>query len=167
MKAAPFLAMMTLKQLAIDEGHQYSSSAKRALEEDFYMDDLLSGSHSIAEAKQLQKDLINLLKSGGFNLRKWSCNKSELLEDKKATSTKQQSFNFKYPESTKTLALRWNPQDDQFSFQLKLNSTSSKPLTKRLLLSEISKVFDPLGWLAPVTTKLKLLFQQVWQHEVQ
>ncbi|XP_026325377.1 uncharacterized protein LOC113234292 [Hyposmocoma kahamanoa] len=72
-KAAPFLAMRTLKQLAIDEGFKYPSAAK-ALEEEFYMDDLLSGSHSIEAARQLQADLINLLKPGGFNLRKWSSN---------------------------------------------------------------------------------------------
>lgn len=35
--------------------------------------------------------------------------------------------------------------------------------TKRYLLSEISKLFDPLGWLAPLSTKLKLLFQILWK----
>lgn len=165
-KAAPFLAMMTLKQLANDEGHKYSSQAKQALEEHFYMDDILFGAHSITSARQIQTDLIKLLQSGGFNLRKWSCNKRELLQGVE-TVPHQQAFDFKYPESTKTLGLQWNPQHDLFSFQIKLNPASTKTLSKRKLLSEISKVFDPLGWLSPVTTKLKLLFQRVWLHDVQ
>lgn len=40
-------------------------------------------------------------------------------------------------------------------------------MTKRSLLSDISKIFDPLGWLSPITTKLKLLFQAVWQLQLQ
>lgn len=44
-KAAQFLIMRTLKQLAIDKRIKYPSTAK-ALEGEFYMDDLLSGSHS-------------------------------------------------------------------------------------------------------------------------
>ncbi|XP_063620692.1 uncharacterized protein LOC134793097 [Cydia splendana] len=116
-KAAPFLAMMTLKQLALDEGHQYPEAAK-ILDQDFYMDDLLSGTHDIISAKKLQTDLINLLRAGGFNLRKWSSNNPRLLEG--VDTTKQQSFDFKHQESQKTLGLRWNPQDDEFTFQLKI-----------------------------------------------
>lgn len=167
-KAAPFLAMMTLKQLASDEGHKYLSPAKQVLEEDFYMDDLLSGSHSISKAMQLQADLISLLKSGGFNLRKWSSNKPELRQVAEGlTAETNQEFTFKYPESTKTLGLSWNPQEDLFSFKIKLQLASTTPITKRVLLSEISKIFDPLGWLSPVTIKLKLLFQKVWLQDME
>lgn len=35
--------------------------------------------------------------------------------------------------------------------------------TKRSLVSETSKLFDPLGWLAPVIIKAKILFQGLWQ----
>ncbi|KAJ8720880.1 hypothetical protein PYW08_006345 [Mythimna loreyi] len=161
-KAAPFLAIMTLRQLANDERYKYPAAAK-VLEEDFYMDDLLSGHHTLQEAKQLQKDLIDLLKSGGFNLRKWSSNKTELLD---GVSTTDEVFDFRHQESTKTLGLRWHPTEDQFTFQSKINVLSSKTVTKRSLLSDISKIFDPLGWLSPITTKLKLLFQAVWQQQL-
>lgn len=35
------------------------------------------------------------------------------------------------------------------------------------MLSDISKIFDPLGWLSPLTTKLKLLFQLTWQSNIE
>lgn len=166
-KAAPFLAMMTLKRLARDESQNYQSSqAAKVLEESFYTDDLLSGTHDISSARKLQTDLINLLKSGGFNLRKWTSNKSELLEGVSRNQVKQDIFDFKQKESTKTLGLRWNPTEDKFIFQFSLNSSNSKT-TKRTLLSDISKLFDPLGWLSPITTKLKLLFQRVWLLSLQ
>lgn len=48
----------------------------------------------------------------------------------------------------------------------KIIPTDAQP-SKRSLLSDISKVFDPLGWLSPVTTKLKLIFQNVWQLKIE
>ena len=155
-KAAPFLAMMTLKRLAHDERPNFQDSlAPSVLEESFYMDDLIHGAHSIQAAKQLQTDMTNLLKTGGFHLRKWKSNSPKLLKHVNVPGQEQDPFDFKQVESTKR-----DPQTDNFTFQSQL-LTSSK-LTKRTLLSEISKIFDPLGWLSPLTTKLKILFQDVW-----
>ncbi|CAG4948130.1 unnamed protein product [Colias eurytheme] len=159
-KAAPFLAMMTLKQLAHDERSNFQDSlAPSVLEGSFYMDDLIHGTHSLQAAKQLQTDMINLLKKGGFHLRKWKSNSPELLKHVDVNIQHQDCFDFKQVESTKTLGLGWDPQNDNFIFQSKLNTCTK--LTKRSLLSEISKIFDPLGWLSPLTTKLKILFQDV------
>lgn len=164
-KAAPYLAMMTLKQLASDERHNYPEAAA-ILESSFYMDDLLCSTDNLETATRIKTDLTNLLKAGGFNLRKWSSNNLELLGDNKSTNTTPEPYNFRHQESTKTLGLRWNPYEDNFTFQLTIDTNSTKPVTKRFLLSEISKVFDPLGWLSPLTTKLKLIFQAVWQQEL-
>ncbi|CAG4928687.1 unnamed protein product [Colias eurytheme] len=105
-KAAPFLAMMTLKQLAHDERSNFQDSlAPSVLEESFYMDDLIHGTHSLQAAKQLQTDMINLLKKGGFHLRKWKSNSPELLKHVDVTIQHQDCFDFKQVESTKTLGL--------------------------------------------------------------
>ncbi|XP_072931759.1 uncharacterized protein [Epargyreus clarus] len=64
--AAPFLAMMTLQQLAADESSKYPEAA-RIVKEAFYMDDLLHGSFDVESGQKLIKDMNNLLKSGGFN----------------------------------------------------------------------------------------------------
>lgn len=76
-KAAPFLALMTLKQLASDERASYPEAAA-VLENSFYMDDLLHGSYNINQGKHLINQSTHLLKSGGFNLRKW---KPALIQD--------------------------------------------------------------------------------------
>ena len=48
-----FLAMRILQQLAEDDGARYPN-AQRVLREDFYLDDVLSGSNSLQEAKNLR-----------------------------------------------------------------------------------------------------------------
>ncbi|XP_028171605.1 uncharacterized protein LOC114360928 [Ostrinia furnacalis] len=164
-KAAPFLAMMTLRQLAEDERQNYPEAAE-IVKTSFYMDDLLQGSHSLENAIKIKQELIELLKKGGFNLRKWTSNHQDLLQDKQ-NDTKQDEYDFKHLTSTKTLGLRWDPEQDMFIFQSMIdNPTDNINNTKRKLLSDLSKLFDPLGWLTPISTKLKLLFQQVWEQDI-
>lgn len=64
-----FLAIRTLKQLAIDEGQQYTNAANVLLR-DFYVDDCLTGGPSIEEAIQLKNDLTSLLAKGQLKLCK-------------------------------------------------------------------------------------------------
>lgn len=168
-KAAPFLAMMTLKQLALDEQENFPE-ASQIVQNSFYMDDLLCGSNDSETARRLVNELITLLQRGGFNLRKWKSNENSLLPDQTGTpksSDKHENFEFKEAESSKTLGLRWNPQKDSFTFESKIESAKNAKETKRTLLSDISKVFDPLGWLTPVTMKLKSLYQAVWRANIQ
>lgn len=160
-RAAPFLAMMTLKQLAKDEGDKYQGSqAKRALLEHFYTDDLVYGTHNADSAVQLISDLKQLLLSGGFNLRKWNSNCRQIIDYQE----EDECFEFKHQETNKTLGLGWSAQNDQFNFKFNMSPLSEK-ITKRSLLSDVSRIFDPIGWLSPVTIKLKILFQKVWTVE--
>ena len=76
--AAPFLAIKTLQQLSKDEEKNYPLASKITLT-DIYVDDILSGEENIEQAKHLQNQLTNMLRAGGFNLRKWSLNSAELL----------------------------------------------------------------------------------------
>ncbi|KAH9634826.1 hypothetical protein HF086_012240, partial [Spodoptera exigua] len=159
-KAAPFLAMMTLKRLAMDEQTHFPEAAK-ILESSFYMDDVVHGFHNIEYGKRIISDLEQLLRRGGFNLRKWSTNNQTLLEKVSEQNKQQAVFNFKTDQTSKTLGLCWNSKNDVFTFRCSISSVNQKQ-TKRSLLAEISKLFDPLGWLAPLSTKLKLLFQKLW-----
>jgi len=77
---APFLAMRALQQLADNEEAHFPRGSV-VLRRDVYMDDILTGASSIADAKDLQIQLQNLCMAGGFPLRKWSANDPALLAD--------------------------------------------------------------------------------------
>ncbi|XP_041984084.1 uncharacterized protein LOC121736766 [Aricia agestis] len=160
-KSAPYLAMRTLKQLALDHKDDFPL-ASHAILTSFYMDDLLTGESSIEKARDLQKQIIDIFNTAGMNIRKWSSNNMELTQN---LSPEQLdiSLDFKCAESRKTLGLRWSPRTDSFTFQNKFVDLNSEDhLTKRQLLSNISKIFDPLGWLSPLTVRAKILFQRTW-----
>ena len=67
------------------------------------------------------------------------------------------------------LGLQWNTVSDTLQYILKpiLPQTQSATLvTKRQGLQQSSRVFDPLGYLAPVTVQAKLFLQRLWQHKI-
>ena len=43
----------------------------------------------------------------------------------------------------------------------------SDVVTKRILASDVAKVFDILGWFAPATVTMKILLQRVWELRVE
>lgn len=157
--SAPYLAIRTLNQLATDVAHKYPNISNKILT-DFYVDDFLSGANCIIEAQDLVKSISHVLSLGGFNITKWSSNYDQVLEVVPSDKTERTNFHICENEMKKSLGILWSPTED--NFQLKINFCKTKRLTKRYMLSEISKIFDPLGWVSPVTIKAKLYMQELW-----
>ena len=72
-------ARRCLHQLAQDEQVKYPQAAD-VIRDDSYMDDVLCGASTVPQALTLQKQLIDMLASSGFVLRKWVSNSAELLQ---------------------------------------------------------------------------------------
>ena len=126
------------------------------------MDDFLGGAGSIEDARNLVKELCLELSKFGFELRKWTSShpelNMELPTELRQTSDQLQLFSEEY--KIKTLGICWKPISDTFIFSIDLDDISQ--ITKRTLLSDSSKVFDPIGWIAPVIIAFKSLIQQTW-----
>lgn len=160
--SAAYLAVRSLHQLAYEHQDQFPSAAETILK-DFYMDDWLGGAETIKEAIILREEVSQILKSGGFVLRKWMSNSSEVLPKQNSNSD---SFIEHYiAESStdyKTLGLFWNSIQDVLHFVVTQNS-DFKVLTKRVVLSAIARIFDPLGLVGAVVIKAKLFLQELWK----
>lgn len=160
--SAPFMAIRTLHHLADCEKKNYDEAA-RITKRDFYVDDLLTGATSIEKAIELQKSIIEMCKKGGFVLRKWCSNQDELLKSIPNTmQATSHNFNFKEEISTKTLGVRWKPKEDQLHFLVQV-ATPLSSCTKRKVVSEMARLFDPLGLVSPVIVKAKMFVQQLWK----
>jgi hypothetical protein len=131
--SAPFLATRCLKKLADDNGSKYPRAAQ-VLSNDFYVDDLLSGTSTVKEAIQVQQELTTLLQSAGLTLRKWASNESAFLETIPEHQQETQStLPLDNTDGITTLGLLWNPKKDQL--QVRDNSSSNSTAGGHQLLS--------------------------------
>ncbi|KAJ8912621.1 hypothetical protein NQ315_000491 [Exocentrus adspersus] len=161
LRCSPYLANRTIIQVAKDEGAKYPLAAD-ILQQDIYIDDIVTGCNSLQEAKLLRDQLIALLKLEGFELRKWACNVPDFLSDLPGSDRQLQMFalDASTTEALKILGLQWRPFSDDFSY--KIETFNSNCCTKRSILSDIARIFDPLGFLAPVTFFAKHFIQHLW-----
>ncbi|XP_071637531.1 uncharacterized protein [Temnothorax longispinosus] len=162
---SPFIAIACMLKLAAEGKISYPLAAA-ALEESVYVDNVVASVESVDKARKLQRQLQALLKTAGFELRKWASSHPSVLADLDPELCSQSLLSFESPEDQflKVLGLRWYPQTDNFGFQV---NPLDRDCTKRTILSELARIFDPLGFLTPLTFVAKRLIQQLWMLKVE
>src|SRR5436190_12014688 len=89
------------------------------LENNFFVDDAMFGSNNKNLLRQTRDQLIDLLKSGNMELRKWASNSKELLQDiPEANHGLAISKDLKQDKSLKVLGIAWNPATDTLYFKI-------------------------------------------------
>lgn len=157
LKSSPYVAMRTVRQLAVDMTPDYPDAAKVA-QSSLYMDDLVHSVPNEETAMQLAQDLIKLFKAGDFDLVKWSSNSQTLLESLPDSHRKSLTFDVGNDVS-KVLGLSWEPGEDNFFFT---STAITEKCTKRNILSVVARLFDVIGLVAPVILYAKLLIKELW-----
>ncbi len=76
---APFLATRCLKQLALDIQEKFPGAAV-AISQESYMDDWLSGGHSLEQALEKQRVVHAVSSKTSFHLVKYSSNSPKFLQ---------------------------------------------------------------------------------------
>lgn len=66
----------------------------------------------------------------------------------------------------RTLGLSWRISNDKFVFK-GTSDPNRQQWTKRTVLSFIARLFDSLGWIAPVVGVAKIEFQQLWTEHLE
>ncbi|XP_068140048.1 uncharacterized protein [Drosophila tropicalis] len=149
---APFLAVRVLEQLATDHEYEFPRAA-RILLDDFYVDDVLTGAMNEQELLDIKEELILLMSRAQLELSKWVSNSKQIA------SNEGNEINFS-KMAAKVLGLHWRPGEDVLTYKVSLSEHMT--CTKRQVLSDTARIFDPLGILAPVVIKFKILLQELW-----
>ncbi len=131
----------------------------------FYVDDLLAGANTPEVALQLQQQLRQLLLNGGFDLRKWRSNSTQVLQnidttlhEKIPTKSLTDDHSSEHP---KALGMVWDSISDTMS--VSVGEPKAITPTKRGVISDIARTFDVFGWLAPSLIVMKIMFQRLWE----
>ncbi|XP_043244025.1 uncharacterized protein LOC122392808 [Amphibalanus amphitrite] len=151
--SSPFLLNATIRHHL---SHYPDSAVITEMRENFYVDDLLSGADTEQEAAELLSKAQEVMSDAGMTLTKCRTNSPVLFE--KAQTVMGTGLN----ESCKVLGVMWQPTDDVFTFQGVTLPDDIVP-TKRVVLSFVARMFDPLGFVGPFVMTLKCLFQELWQ----
>jgi hypothetical protein len=167
--SAPYLATRCLKKLA-DDNKCHHSRAAQVLSNDFYVDDLLSGTSTLEEAFNLHQELTTLLNTAGFTLRKCASNHSSFLYSiPTELQETNQTLSLANDNGVTTLGLLWTPTADQLQVRnnIQTQPTNVTASTKRMVLATTASIFDPLGLLSPAVIAYKIFLQRLWQDKLQ
>jgi len=104
--SAPYLATRCLQQLAVDE--------------DFYVDDLMSGTSTPEQAAIIYQQLNKLLQSAGMELCKWASSSQEVMaaipeSSREVLGAVQLDHEQQQSTTVKALGVCCQPTDDIFS----------------------------------------------------
>ncbi|XP_018401691.1 PREDICTED: uncharacterized protein LOC108778879 [Cyphomyrmex costatus] len=139
--SASYLATRCLTYLAELHESTYPVGSK-CVKQDFYMDDMLTGADTIADAEVIIQEVTQLLLLGRFELSKWASNCPQLL-----TNVGGQRINSTIISSgahPHVLGVLWNQAEDKLGFSYETD-VNHHAVSKRLILSDSARLFDPLG----------------------
>lgn len=155
--SAPFHAVRCMQELARIDGDDLPLG-RHVLLNNFYVDDMLTGADDEQTITDIYTEVKKLL-SGKMDIRKFQSNSRKALMD--IPPEDHGTFlHIGSSEVLKTLGMIWDPTRDEFSYYYEPND--SPKLTRRVILSEISRLFDPLGLIQPVVIKAKLFMQRLY-----
>uniref|UniRef100_A0AAG5DIV5 Integrase catalytic domain-containing protein n=1 Tax=Anopheles atroparvus TaxID=41427 RepID=A0AAG5DIV5_ANOAO len=140
--------------------------AKTAIVRQHYVDDYLDSFTDISEARETVRQVIEVHKKGGFEIRNFISNSKELLKtipaERKSIENPIVMFKQKECNVEKVLGVYWDKQNDQIGYKVNLLGLGSVKIpTKRQILSFVMSVYDPLGLISHITIHGRLLVRTV------
>ncbi|XP_036144286.1 uncharacterized protein LOC118646100 [Monomorium pharaonis] len=93
-----------------------------------------------------------------LELHKWNANVPSLSQ---TSPWKTDAVSIGEEAESKLFGVLWNPIKDVFSYKVTVQGSEVRT-TKRTVLSQICRLFDPLGLVGPVITLTKIIMQELW-----
>lgn len=150
-RSTPACANYAVKINAEEHRERYPEAAE-AVKRNLYFDDSLNSVDEEIEAVRLRRDLSALMKLGGFQLTKWLSNSETVLNDipESERAEVKQLTHSGIPNS-RTLGVVYCSRTDAFYISI---SASEPARTPRAILSRVSSIWDPHGWLSAFTIRI-------------
>jgi len=137
---------------------QTNTPLAASLQQDIYVDNVVTGVQSLSEAKKLYNEIKALFAEVSMNLREWSSNSkqfSQFVTDKDRTSG----------AVCKVLGILWNCESNTLAVPGTLSAKLKQVSTKCEALQVMTSIFNPLGVFSPTVLMAKLLVQQLWKEK--
>ncbi|XP_053698659.1 uncharacterized protein LOC128745607 [Sabethes cyaneus] len=164
---SPSMALYVKDKNARDFADQFPE-AYEAIVHKHYVDDYFDSTDTVEKAVQRASEVRFVHSKGGFEIKSWVSNSPIFLERMGETENKE-AIHIDSANPERVLGIVWDTRDDVFTFTTKMRDSLLPYLydeqvpTKRVVLSCVMSLFDPLGLLAPFTFYAKALIQILWR----
>ena len=132
---------------------------------DLYVDNILVGLNSPGQIAEAYKTLKKIFKEAGMNIREFASNVMTQIQQLPPEDQVK-------GDKMKILGIEWDLEEDELIIKLP-PFESDKKVTRREVLSQLAKPFDPLGIISPALLKIKLFLQKLikekkieWDEEI-
>lgn len=134
------------------------TSEARALLRNIYVDNVQNTFSTESEIINFYVNTKKIMSAAGFKLREWRSNSASMNRLMETVGDAHSDA------EVKVLGLVWDTHSDQL--MLPSLGTTQNPLTKRTIVREVAKIFDPLGLICPVTVRGKIFIQKLWKSNL-
>ncbi len=147
--SSPSFSSFALRKCAADQKDLFESKTLDEVFNNFYADDCLFSVPYESDAVQLYKDLTCMCANGRFTLTKWMSNNRAVLAaiPEKGREAKVNNLDFDHETLPleRALGVQLCAESDAFRFKVVVKD---RPLTRQGILSVVSSIYDPLGFLS-------------------
>jgi hypothetical protein len=165
--SSPTCSTVALQRTALDHKNSFSQEICNSVRHNFYVDDFLKSVPTVDLAVSLVQDMTDICSKGGFRLTKWCSNARDVIHsipvEERAKQLKVIELDKEGLPAERALGIQWMVEEDQFSFKVAVKSLVP---TRRHILSIVSSVFDPLGFVSPFTLTAKLILQDLCRRGI-
>ena len=148
-----------------------------------YVDDIGLTAENKSTLMERTKEADAILAHANMKVKKWIISGESLIQEVDMKSMEVVSH--QGSDGERMLGVMWIPDEDVFKFSVRINLSPLKnksrigpdltksqllsdppsSLTRRQYYSQIQSFFDPIGLLAPVLLKAKLLLRKSWEGD--
>ncbi|XP_062713880.1 uncharacterized protein LOC134290715 [Aedes albopictus] len=154
----------------IREHAQEFPRAAEAIERRHYVDDYFDSFDDEDEACRVAQEVRIVHKRGGFTIRNWLSNSSEVLRRVGAVAAtkdvccQMQLGADKTGQTERVLGMLWAPMPDIFTYAAVSELPTITP-TKRNILRCVMSQYDPLGLLSHFLVHGRVIIQDIWRSK--
>jgi len=145
MTCSPFILAAVIDH-HLSQVKQEDKGVAEALKKSTYVDNVVLSVNEEQEYLEFRDRSVSLFMDAKMDLRQWETN-LEILRGL---------------ESTNVLGLRWLKETDVLVCQVPKTCDSPEKINKRVVLSIVSQIYDPLGFICPAVIQPKMLLQEAW-----
>ncbi|XP_048035062.1 uncharacterized protein LOC125260633 [Megalobrama amblycephala] len=188
-RPAGCIAQLAMRETAGLAAFAHLREERRVLEEDSYVDDILTSHNDQRKLVEIVKGIEEILKAGGFSLKAW-------VWSGQSGRSGSERVNKAFPEKTiilpnqlgegddKALGVGYLAEEDRLYIMTSVNFSKRKkklrteqdlleeevrlktpnPLTRRHLLSQVAGLYDPIGLITPAKQKGTILVRKAFQE---